>query len=281
MICLWENRKWSVVLPILRSCRVRRRKGSAKYTRPLPMKELLKHARALQQKKFRDLHGSFLVQGAKVVGELLRSDLEVIELLATEEAAEKMALRDFTNVPAHELDRIGTLESGNEVIAIVRKPQPSPIRDLGPDELVLALDGISDPGNLGTVLRIAAWFGIQRVWCSTGSVDAYNPKCVQASMGALFNVRVDQLDLPGPLDRQQNHGATIYLASMEGGSVFRTPLERKAILVLGSESHGISPAVKAIPNKLISIPGGKGAESLNVAMAASALCMEFTRQRSA
>jgi TrmH family RNA methyltransferase len=247
---------------------------------PASMKELLKHARSLQQKKFRDQHGQFLVQGPKVVGEALCARLEIVELLATDSMAEFMGLHDHRSVPAHELARIGTLESGNEVIAIVRKPEASPVLDLGADELVLALDGISDPGNLGTVIRVAAWFGIQRVWCSAGSVEVYNPKCVQASMGALFHVRTDHLDLPQTLHQQQEHGAAVYLASMEGRSVFAARLERKAILVLGSESHGLSEAVMAVPHQLISIPGG-GAESLNVAMAASALCMEFTRQRSA
>ncbi len=251
------------------------------YPATLTMKNLLKHARSLQQKKFRDLHGSFLVQGQKVVKEALRSDLHVEDVLCTAEAAERMDFKEYTAVPAHELERVGTLESGNEVIAIVRKPSATPVLDLGPDELVIALDGIGDPGNLGTVLRIADWFGIQRVWCNLGGVDAYNPKCVQASMGALFRVRVDQLDLPEMLDRQHRSGATLYFASMEGTSAFEMRLAKRGVLVLGSESHGLSAEVRRLPGELIGIPGRGGAESLNVAMAASALCMEFTRQRSA
>jgi TrmH family RNA methyltransferase len=247
----------------------------------LSTKPLLKHARALQQKKYRDLHGTYLVQGPKVVGELLRSGVEVEVILATAQAADRLGIRDPVIVPPHELDRIGTLGSGNEVIAIARKPAPSPVVDLGPEELVIALDGIADPGNLGTVLRVADWFGIHRVWCSTGSVEAYNPKCVQASMGAIFRVRVDQVDLPELLERQHRNGGSLYFASMEGRSVLEERLSRKAVLVLGSESHGLSPEVRGLPGVLIGIPGGGGAESLNVAMAASALCMEFTRQRMA
>jgi RNA methyltransferase, TrmH family len=243
-----------------------------------PMNALLRKARSLQQKKARDQYGSFLVQGVKVVRELLASGWDVEAILATPEAALKLDLPRATLVPPAELARVGTLESGNEVVAIARKPAPAAVADLVPGELVLALDGISDPGNLGTVLRIADWFGIRRVWCSPGSVDAYNPKCVQASMGAIFRVRVDQVDLPQVLVLQQQRGAALYFASMEGQSAFRQHLVRPAVLVLGSESHGLSVAVRGLPGELVSVPGGGGSESLNVAAAAAALCMEFTRQ---
>ncbi len=240
---------------------------------------MLKHARSLQQKKYRDLHGSFLVQGPKLVGELLRSQWIVEALYATEEAIVKHGLERATAIPAHELDRIGTLESGNEVIAVVPKPSIGPIEDLGPSELVIALVGITDPGNLGTVVRVADWFGVERIWCSNGSVDVYNPKCVQASMGAIFRVRVDQVDLPLVLAGQKAAGAVIYLATMEGMSVFKESLAEKAVLVLGSESHGISEGVLELDGRPISVPGAGGAESLNVAMAAAAMCTEFSRQR--
>lgn len=239
----------------------------------------LKLARSLQQKKFRDQLGLFLVQGPKLVGELLRSSWPVETIYATEGAIAKGDLHQAVAVPPHELERIGTLESGNEVIAVARKAAVGKLKDLGPEELVLAMDGITDPGNLGTVLRVADWFGIRRVWCNAGSVDVYNPKCVQASMGAIFRVRVEQVDLPELLQEQQAEGATIYHATMGGGSVFSTKLERKAILVLGSESHGISAEVLQVGGQAISVPGSGGSESLNVAMAAAALCTEFSRQR--
>ncbi|MCB9178417.1 MAG: RNA methyltransferase [Flavobacteriales bacterium] len=243
-------------------------------------KGALKHARSLQQKKFRDLHGQFLVQGPKVVQELLASGWPVEEVFATAEQADRMALRGATIVPAHELERVGTMESGNEVIAIARRPgSEAPVADVGTDELVLALDGISDPGNLGTLIRIADWFGVKRLWCAQGSVDAYNPKTVQAAMGALFRIPVAVVDLPALLARQLEMGVPVYLATMEGRSVFEVDLARSGVLVLGSESHGLSPEVRALKAALISIPGGGGSESLNVATAAAALCMEFTRQR--
>ncbi|HMC97507.1 MAG TPA: RNA methyltransferase, partial [Flavobacteriales bacterium] len=175
--------------------------------------------------------------------------------------------------------RIGTLESGNEVVAVVLKPVHAPFSASDPAELVLALDGIADPGNMGTVLRIADWFGVRRVLCSPDSVDEFNPKCVQASMGAILRVEVHRHELSAKLDELRAGGATIYLASMEGASVFDSALRTPAILVLGSEAHGVSKAIRDRGGELISVPRFGGAESLNVAMAASALCMEFTRQR--
>lgn len=243
-------------------------------------KGALKHARSLQQKKFRDLHGQFLVQGPKVVQELLASGWPVVDVFATAERAERMGLRDATIVPDFELARVGTLDSGNDVVAIAQRPAlDGPVADMGPDELVLALDGISDPGNLGTLIRIADWFGVKRLWCAQGSVDTYNPKTVQAAMGALFRVSVAVVDLPHLISRQIAAGVPVYLASMEGRPVFQVDLARRAVLVLGSESHGLSPELRALQATLIGIPGGGGSESLNVATAAAALCMEFTRQR--
>ena len=239
----------------------------------------LKLARSLQQKKFRDQLGLFLVQGPKLVGELVQSGWPVEKIYATEGAIAKNNLSDAVALPPHELERIGTLESGNELIAVARKAAVGVLQDLGPVELVLALDGITDPGNLGTVLRVADWFGIQRIWCNAGSVDVYNPKCVQSSMGAIFRVQVEQVDLPKVLQGQQAAGATVYQATMGGTSVFKTQIERKAILVLGSESHGISMEVLQVGGHSISVPGSGGSESLNVAMAAAALCTEFSRQR--
>lgn len=252
--------------------------GCQRYSAPVGTKAELKHMRSLRQKKYRDEHGLYMAQGAKLACELLGMGIKPVMLLATAEARDRHDLPAEV-VPAHELERIGTLETGNEVIAVLRKPEADALAALRPDELVLALDGIADPGNLGTVLRIADWFGIGRVVCSSGSVDAFMPKCVQSSMGAIFRVRVHYADLPALLAQQTASGATIYAADMGGTSVFEERLRRPAILVLGSESHGLSPEVRAAVDRVIAVPRSGAAESLNVAMAASALCMEFARQR--
>jgi TrmH family RNA methyltransferase len=129
------------------------------------------------------------------------------------------------------------------------------------------------------VLRIADWFGASAVWCAEGSVEVYNPKCVQASMGSLFRVPVCYGHLPEALVHAEAEGASVYKAEASGSNVFAVELKRPAVLVLGSESHGLSAAVRKGPGMSISIPAFGGAESLNVATAASALCMEFVRRQ--
>lgn len=243
--------------------------------------EYRKHARALRQRKSREEYGAYLVQGRKLVSELLKGQHRIRAILATEEVALALQLPvELTRITAgHHLEKVGTLEHGNEVIAIVDLPGTGPDGPVASNELVLALDGVTDPGNLGTVLRIADWFAIARVWCAAGSVDAFNPKCVQASMGSIFRVDVRIVPLVARLTEAMEQGAAIYLADLEGDDVFDTPLHRPAVLVLGSESHGLSPAVRSLAARRIRIPGPGRAESLNVAMAASALCMEFERRR--
>lgn len=241
-------------------------------------RSVLKFLRSLHLKKVRDEQQIYLAQGRKLFDELLKSNVPFVAVYANEAAARHLPRKDLEILPQYELDRIGTLESGNEVIAVVRIPHRPMPTELKHDELAIALDSINDPGNLGTILRVADWFGIDHVICAAGSVDAFNPKCVQASMGAIFRVNVHYVDLPVELDRLKKNGAAVYLASMEGAPIIDQQLARPAILVLGSESHGISSEVRAIGGTAISIPGSGRSESLNVATAAAALCMEFDRQ---
>lgn len=265
------------MLPILRACRIAST-GSAKYTRTMPTKAELQAVRALQKKNGRNEQGLFLVQGPKLVAEALGSTLERVALYGTEEAADRLHVNDAIVLPPHELERLGTLESGNELVAVMRIPSHPVLERLDEGELVLALDGIADPGNLGTILRIADWFGVRRVLCSADSVDIYNPKCVQASMGAIFRVETHYADLPSVLGLLREFGAALHVASMEGEAVFRMSLKRPVVLVLGNESHGVSQEVRDLNGTMVSVPRVGRAESLNVAMAASALCMEYTRQ---
>lgn len=237
----------------------------------------VKRVHALHQRKLREAEGRFLVQGRKAVAELLASPLEVLELYATETCAAQMALTRAMVVPEHQLDRMGTLQQGNEVLAVVRMPaSPKPRFPQG-DRFVLALDGVADPGNLGTLLRIADWFGALQVWCA-GGVDPYNPKAVQASMGSLFRMPPCAVpDLAGLLAQATHAGAHVYRAEASGQDVFMAQMTKPAVLVLGSESHGLSEAVKKVPGLSVAVPGRGGAESLNVAAAAAALCMELIR----
>lgn len=248
----------------------------------------LKRLRALQQKKFRTESRRFLVQGRKVVAEVLASNFRVETLLASEEAAAWVRpLAAAHNVPvqilaSHELDKIGTFEKGNELIAITHSPEPPTFRAPGPGELMFAIDGVRDPRNMGGLLRIADWFGVKRVLCSLDSMEVLNPKCVQSTMGSLFRVEVRYVNLATELAACAQAGAHVYLADMGGTPVYEAKLERPAVLVLGSESHGHSDAASsAIPDgntTVLSIPRVGEADSLNVAMAAAALCTEFARQ---
>ena len=239
--------------------------------------------RSLHHKKYRDREGLFLVQGRKLVEELLASGWPVRGMMATEEAVAglEVAGLPLQVLPAAELKRLGTLVTGNELVAVVERPDEAPGGAPVAGELVLALDGVSDPGNMGTLLRIADWFGVRRVVCGARCVEVWNPKCVQATMGSLFRVRVEQASLPGLLQEWSTAGTMVYLADMSGTPVHQVALRRPAVLVMGSESHGLSAEVSSVPGTRVSVPGRGGAESLNVAMAASALCMEFLRQTEA
>jgi TrmH family RNA methyltransferase len=240
--------------------------------------EAIRNVRVLHQKKFRAERGCFLVQGRKLVAEALASSLRVLSVYATADAAEALADPRVMVLPDQDLARMGTFESGNEAVAVVGVPQRAMPSAPGPRELMLALDGVNDPGNLGTVLRVADWFGVRSVLLGGGSVDPFNPKSVQASMGAILRVAVFEVDLPHALRELAVKDVAIYLAEMNGRDVFDIALTTPAVIVLGSESHGISDAVRRLGGGSITIPRYGSSESLNVAMAASALCMEFTRR---
>ena len=244
----------------------------------------LKRLRSLQQKKFRAESGRYLVQGRKVVVELLQSDHGIEMILANEEnAAFIRPLAAPRNIAVqilagHELDKIGTFEKGNDLIAIAIEPKEPQFRAPNDNELMLALDGIRDPRNLGSLVRIADWFGVKRLLLSNDCMEITNPKVVSSTMGSLFRTEIRYVDLKTELTQCAAAGAHIYIADMGGTPVFDAKLARPAVLVLGSESHGHSEAVQSLKASVISIPRMGGAESLNVAMAAAALCTEFARQ---
>ncbi|MDB4970890.1 MAG: hypothetical protein JWN44_6579 [Myxococcales bacterium] len=244
----------------------------------------LKRVCALQQKKYRAESQRFLVQGRKVVAELLASAVRAESVFASEEAAvfiAEAARRKSVSVqvlPQHQLDRIGTLEAGNELVAVAVEPEPLAFRAPAAGELMLALDDVRDPRNMGGLVRIADWFGLSRVICSPDCIDVYNPKVVGSTMGSIFRVEVRRASLADELTRCAAAGAGLFLASMDGASVFEAKLARPSVLVLGNESHGLSETLRALDATVIAVPRIGQAESLNVAMAAAALCSEFVRQ---
>ena len=244
----------------------------------------LKRVRALHQKKYRAETKRFLVQGRKVVAELLASSLRTEALFASEAAAAWIrAAAEARGVPVHvlpehELRRVGTFEAGNELVAVAVEPEAVAFRVPAAGELLLALDDVRDPRNMGGLLRIADWFGISRVMCSPDCMEIYNPKVVQSSMGSIFRVQVRYAPLAEDLRQCVAAGVPVFLADLDGAPVYQAKLSYPAVLVLGSESHGLSEALREMDASVISIPRLGRAESLNVAMAAAALCSEFARQ---
>ena len=230
----------------------------------------IKNIKSLGQKKFRDEKRLFVVEGEKLVDEALRSGWDVVAHYRVEDIGEEA------------MARISQLTHPSPALAVVRMPDDDTlpagtVLTPEPDELILALDGVRDPGNLGTILRIADWFGIRRILASTDTVKAYNPKVVQATMGAIFRVRVHYCDLPVQLK-----GVPVYGTFLEGDNIYETNLTRGGIIVMGSEANGISPAVAATVTQKLFIPpfpqGAHTSESLNVAVATAITCAEFRRR---
>lgn len=238
-----------------------------------PSKNLLKIVRSLDQKKFREEYGLFAVEGEKGVTELLKSGWDVPFVFD--------ATGSFTNkgeqyyaVSAGLLGKMSFQKSPQGVMAVGRIPENNPDCKEFLNQKVLLLDGINDPGNLGTIIRVAAWFAIDSIVLSPGSVDPYNPKVVQASMGALFQIPVLQLEYA-----QIKEIKTPFVGmEMLGVSLYEADLPTHAVFVMGSESHGISPEIKAMLNTSITIPGSGKMESLNVGVAAGVLCSEIFRK---
>ena len=233
-------------------------------------KNEIKQIKALSQKKFRDGSGLFVVEGEKMVAEALSSGFEVVKVFRIAE------------IGGEAMSRISGLSSPSPALALVRIPDnPGTVAPSG-DELVLALDSLRDPGNVGTIIRLADWFGIRTVIASRDTVDIYNPKVVQATMGAIFRVRFIYCDLPQTLSGLRAEGIPVYGTFLEGDNIYGTPLTAGGVIVMGSESFGISDAVRATVSHKLFIPpypeSGTGSESLNVAVATAITCSEFRRR---
>ncbi|PFG45898.1 TrmH family RNA methyltransferase [Vibrio sp. ES.051] len=239
-------------------------------------KNQLKLLRALGQKKQRKAHGLFLVQGEKNVLELASSPLRVKHIFATSEFlqhnSQKLSGFDCIQASLDELTKASTLVSNNAAIAVVEIPN---VKEPPTQGLMIALDGVSDPGNLGTIIRVADWYGVEHIVASTDCADPYNPKTISATMGSFGRVQVSQVDLPSYLQQAQ---LPVYGAFLEGESVHNTEFSAEGILLMGSESHGVrEDAAKFVTNK-ITIPAFGGAESLNVAMATGIILDNMRRQ---
>ena len=245
-------------------------------------KHKISDIRKLHQKKFRDAERLFLVEGRKSVEMLLQSDFGVQDIFATESAAEVnqqlLENRPVTIVSSAEMERISTLSTPPELMAVARQAaQPQPIPD---NEPVLVLDRIADPGNMGTIIRTADWFNFRHVVCSPDCVEFYNPKTIQATMGSFAHLVPHYTDLMPFLHRQSSQ-RRILGAFLEGDSINTFAFQSSDIIVIGSESNGISPEVEAIVSHRITIPspayGRATAESLNAAIATAIILHQFAQ----
>jgi TrmH family RNA methyltransferase len=238
-------------------------------------KSQVKYIQSLGQKKFRDEEGVFVAEGPKITGELLENgNISLSALFATRPWIEKYTAL-INRLPAgavqeindRELERISFLSTPHQVLGVFKKPQPSPIHLAG--SFSLMLEGIQDPGNMGTIIRTADWFGLRQIICSMDSSDAYGPKTVQSTMGSIARVNLLYTHLPGFI--AANKGTRIYAATLGGKPLQEFGRIKEGIILIGNESKGISPALAAAATEQVTIPGKGGAESLNAAVATGIL----------
>jgi TrmH family RNA methyltransferase len=237
-------------------------------------KNQIKLINSLQQKKYRQIHKLFIAEGVKVIQELLQSNIVLEHLYETESIFSNVSSSNKTMIAENDLKKISCLATPNNCLAIFKIPEAKEITSNG---LILALDDIRDPGNLGTIIRLCDWFGIEQLVCSEQTVDVFNPKVVQATMGSISRVNITYLDLSKFLQKTQ---LPVFGTFMEGNNVYKEKLPSSGILVLGNEANGISPEVENCITHKLSIPRFGNlqlTESLNVATATAIFLSEFRR----
>ncbi len=241
----------------------------------------IQFVRSLADKRMRDSEGLFIAEGDKLVEEIIASGLNIRNLYTTHKG---LGLRGATLIERSEMERISQLKSPNTTLAVVEQPRYKLDERALRDTLILALDGVQNPGNLGTIIRLADWFGIKDVLCSAECADCYNPKVVQATMGAILRVRVHYVDdLAKLLNRLNSSGMPIYGTLLDGQNIYTKQLSANGVMVMGNEGRGLSDACRASVSDRLFIPpypiDTPTSESLNVAMATGIVLAEFRRPR--
>ena len=238
-------------------------------------KNQIKLITSLQQKKYRIANKMFFAEGIKAVNELLTSNFELVNIYTT--------LNDFTSVPSDkktiisesDLKKISALATPNTCLAVFYMPAEKPIISSG---LIVALDSIRDPGNMGTIIRLCDWFGVEQILCSKETVDIYNPKVVQATMGSITRVNVSYIDLVSYLSTVS---IPVFGTFMDGENIYQSSLPSEGIIVMGNEANGISKEIESTVKSRLSIPRFgtvQKTESLNVATATGIILSEFKRK---
>ncbi len=255
-------------------------------------KSRIKYIRSLEQKKYRNSEGVFVAEGRKLVSDIIDC-FEPVYIAATAEwmadnvsllagLRERYVSLQHDEVTEEELRRVSLLETPQQVLAVFRQRSGSVGMDVvAKDSLCIALDGVQNPGNLGTIVRIADWFGIEHIYCSPACADIYNPKTVQATMGAMARVKVHYVSLADELVALPEE-IKVFGTFLDGDNMYSSDLAATGVIVMGNEGRGISPEVERHVTERILIPnypaGSVTSESLNVAIATSIVCAEFRRR---
>ena len=240
--------------------------------------------RSMEQKKYRQREGLFVAEGPKVVGDLLQAGFDSVMLFKEQGVMTWLEQEGHHSVipcSSEELRRVSFLQHPQGALAVFRLPQEEML-NIKPSKIILALDGVQDPGNLGTIIRIADWFGIETVYCSTDTADAWSPKVVQASMGSIARVHIIYTDLIALTEEAQAADIPVYGTLLDGEDIYTQPLTQSGIIVMGNEGKGISPALRERITHRLLIPDflqGQTADSLNVAIATAITCSEFRRRK--
>lgn len=249
-------------------------------------KNKIKFIRSLHTKKGREAEKCFIAEGERIVNEIIESETEILFIVATKLWIEKNYFQtkhiEIIEVEQNDLSQISTLSTPQQVLCIARVPNTDFCIENIKDELTLALDSVQDPGNMGTIIRLANWFGIKTILCSHSTVDAFNPKVVQASMGGICRVQIVYDNLSAIIAQiKEDNQIPVYGTFLEGENVYETKLTNNGIVVLGNEGNGISQELEQLITRKISIPSfsqNNVVESLNVSIAAAILCSEFRRR---
>ncbi len=237
-------------------------------------KNQIKLITSLQQKKYRFAHQLFFAEGIKVIQELVESNFELVHLYTTQNDFEQVSTDKRTLIAESDLKKITALATPNSCLAVFKIPAEKKIGESG---LILALDSIRDPGNLGTILRLCDWFGIDQLICSKETVDIYNPKVVQATMGSIARVNVNYVDLENFVSQAK---LPVFGTFMDGNNIYKTDLPQEGIIIMGNEANGISPELEKLAKNRLTIPRFGTVlktESLNVATATAIILSEFRR----
>ena len=238
----------------------------------------IQFVRSLADKRTRDEEHLFLAEGDKLIAEIIASGWKIRHLYALEGHFEGRA----EQISPKEMERLSQLKTASTSLAVVEQPHHKTPATASAKKLALALDGVQNPGNLGTIIRLADWFGIEDIFCSEDTADCFNPKVVQATMGAILRVKVHYLPLAEFLRRSAESGVAVYGTMLDGEDIYGAELRQSGLIVMGNEGRGVSAACAESFTHRLLIPAyppeRQGSESLNVAMATGIVCAEFRRR---